>query len=137
MRRIRIVLATIMALSFMFPALASAQTGPLDAVCSDPFAANGSSVCQESNTQKNKTAADLNPLSGKGGILMRAAKLFAFITGVASIILIIIGGFKYVVSSGDSNSISSAKHTIIYALVGLAVALTAEAIVVFIIKALQ
>ena len=58
--------------------------------------------------------------------------ILSFIVGAASVIMIIIGGFRYVTSNGDSNQIASAKNTIIYAIVGLVVAVLARAIVTFV-----
>lgn len=52
-----------------------------------------------------------------------------FILGAVSVIMIIIGGFKYVVSGGDQAGITSAKNTILYAVVGLVVAFASFAIV--------
>ncbi len=59
---------------------------------------------------------------------------FSWIVGVASVIMIMVGGFKYVTSSGDSNSVNSAKNTILYALVGLVVVVLAQVIVRFVIN---
>ncbi|MEO5949247.1 MAG: pilin [Candidatus Saccharimonas sp.] len=53
--------------------------------------------------------------------------------GAIAVIMIIVGGFQYVTSQGDSSAISKAKNTILYAIVGLAVALLATGIVTFII----
>lgn len=53
------------------------------------------------------------------------------IAGVIAVIMLIIGGFKYSTSSGDSNSIVSAKNTILYAIIGLIVSATAYTIVNF------
>jgi hypothetical protein len=47
--------------------------------------------------------------------------------------MIIIGGLKYVTSNGDSNSISSAKNTIIYALIGIVVVAIAQSVVRFVL----
>lgn len=49
-----------------------------------------------------------------------------------SVIMIIIGGIKYATSQGDSSAVASAKNTILYAVIGLIVALLATAIVLFI-----
>ena len=40
--------------------------------------------------------------------------------------MVIVSGFKYITSGGDPGAVSSAKRTLIYALVGLAVAVLAE-----------
>ena len=50
--------------------------------------------------------------------------------GAISLLVIVISGLRYITSSGDPQKASTAKDGIIYALVGIAVALTAEAIVV-------
>lgn len=52
-----------------------------------------------------------------------------FIVGAIAVIMIVVGGLRYVLSGGDSNAVSSAKNTILYAVVGLIVALLAYAIV--------
>jgi len=59
-----------------------------------------------------------------------------FLIGALSVIMLIIGGFRYVVSAGDSSAIEGAKKTIIYALVGLVIALGALAIVNFVLDRL-
>jgi hypothetical protein len=52
--------------------------------------------------------------------------------GIVAVIVIIIGAFKYVTSAGDAASIASAKNTILYAVVGLIVAILAYTIVHFV-----
>jgi hypothetical protein len=47
--------------------------------------------------------------------------------------MLIIGGIRYVVSGGDSSAVTSAKNTILYAVVGIVVALLAYALVNFVI----
>ena len=47
--------------------------------------------------------------------------------------MLIWGGIRYVLSGGDSGAVSSAKKTILYAVVGLIVAILAYAIVNFVI----
>lgn len=59
-----------------------------------------------------------------------------FIIGAISVIMIIFGGFKYVTSGGDSNGVTSAKNTILYAVIGLIVAVLAFAIIDFVLDSL-
>jgi ABC-type Na+ efflux pump permease subunit len=47
--------------------------------------------------------------------------------------MLIIGGIRYVVSGGDSAAVTSAKNTILYAVVGIVVAILAFALVNFVI----
>lgn len=56
--------------------------------------------------------------------------LFAVLAAVA-VLFVVIGGFRYVISEGDPEAMGRAKGTIIYAVVGLLIALTAESIVSF------
>lgn len=63
-----------------------------------------------------------------------AINLLSLIVGVAAVIMVIVGGFKYVISSGDSNNINSAKNTILYALVGLVIVALAQIIVIFVLN---
>jgi multisubunit Na+/H+ antiporter MnhB subunit len=56
-----------------------------------------------------------------------------FIIGAISVIMLIIGGIRYVVSGGDSSAVTSAKNTILYAIVGIIVALLAYALVNFVL----
>lgn len=55
------------------------------------------------------------------------------IIGVVAILFIIIGAFQYVASAGNPESIGKAKTTILYAVIGLIVAILAFAVVNFII----
>ena len=72
-------------------------------------------------------------LTGSNGIFQQIVNILLFITGAIAVIVIVIGGIKYVLSSGDSNQITSAKNTILYAVIGLVVAILAYAIVNFVI----
>ena len=68
-----------------------------------------------------------------GDQIKAVINVLLFIIGVVSVIMIILGGIKYVLSNGDSSQITSAKNTILYAVIGLIVALLAYAIVNFVV----
>ncbi len=51
-----------------------------------------------------------------------------------SLLFVVIGGFKYTISGGDSNAIASAKKTILYAVVGLAIGVSTFTIVSYVFK---
>ena len=59
--------------------------------------------------------------------------IVSFIAGSIAIIMIIVGGLRYILSSGDPNSTGAARNTIIYALVGLVIVVAARTIVLFVI----
>lgn len=60
--------------------------------------------------------------------------IFSVIVGIVAVLMIIVGGFKYITSGGDSGNIGSAKNTILYAIVGLVIVAIAQAIVQFVLN---
>ncbi len=57
-----------------------------------------------------------------------------FIAGIVAVIVIIIGGLRYITSNGDASGIQSAKNTILYAVVGLVVIIAAAGITGFVLS---
>lgn len=55
--------------------------------------------------------------------------ILSILVGIAAVIMVIYGGFRYVASGGDAGKVAAAKSTLIYALIGLAVAALAQLIV--------
>lgn len=66
-------------------------------------------------------------------IIKVVVQILSLIVGVAAVIMIIIGGLRFVTSSGDAQKAASARNTIIYAGVGLVVAALAQVIVAFVL----
>jgi len=60
--------------------------------------------------------------------------VLSVVVGFVAVIMIIISGLKYIISSGDSNNINSAKNTILYAIIGLVIVAMAQIIVRFILS---
>jgi Type IV secretion system pilin len=63
-----------------------------------------------------------------------ALNIFSAIVGIIAVVMIIVGGVKYITSQGESANITSAKNTILYALVGLVVVALAQVIVRFVLN---
>ena len=74
-------------------------------------------------------------LDGDQGVFKTVSNVLLFVTGAVSVIMLIFGGIKYTTSNGDQNAVTSAKNTIMYAVVGIVVAIFAYAIVGFVINA--
>lgn len=66
-------------------------------------------------------------------IIATVINILSLVVGVVSVIMIIVGGLKYITSGGDSTAVSSAKNTILYAIVGLVVVVLAQVIVRFVL----
>lgn len=97
----------------------------------------------EAMAQASEVQDGVNSIGGTGssGNLMtgvrRLTDVFLFLIGAVSVIMIIFGGFKYVTSGGDSSGVTSAKNTILYAVIGLVVAMLAYAILDFVLTQLE
>ncbi len=116
---------------FVLPIMpVSAQYDPFGNVCdpSDPLTSS-SEVCQAANDPTN-------PVSGEDGVLVTVLNIISFVIGAASVLMVMVGGLKYITANGDSNSISSAKNTVLYALIGLAVFVLSQAIIIFVVSRL-
>jgi len=59
--------------------------------------------------------------------------IFSLVVGVIAVIMIIVGGLKYITSGGDSGNVTGAKNTILYAIIGLVVVALAQFIVKFVL----
>lgn len=71
--------------------------------------------------------------SGVTNAVSVAVNILSLIVGIAAVVMIILGGLKYVTSGGDSNKVANAKGTITYALIGLVIAVLAQAIVHYVL----
>lgn len=69
-----------------------------------------------------------------GTFITNIINILLFVIGAIAVIMIIIGGIRYITSNGDSAQTTGAKNTILYAVVGVVVALMAFAIVNFVVK---
>lgn len=67
-------------------------------------------------------------------VIRTALNVFSVIVGAIAVVMIIVGGFRYVASGGRQESVSGAKNTILYALIGLVIVALAQIIVQFVLK---
>lgn len=128
MKRIKIGIATaLVALGLIgtpltFGSLAFASVNPQAEAC-----AGTGGTLTGSNCSGNSSQADLGKLIGT------LVNILLYIIGAVAVIMIIVGAFRFVTSSGNASSVTAAKNTILYAVVGLVIALLAYAIVNFVI----
>jgi len=109
-------------------------------VCVVLSSLHSSSVYGLSSIQAGALAARGNSqpvnLFGSMGIFTIISNTMLFIVGALSVLMLIIGGLRYVVSGGNASSVAGAKNTVLYAIVGLIVALLAYAAINFVLTAL-
>ena len=72
-------------------------------------------------------------LFGSGGTFTTITNVLLFIVGAIAVIMIVIGGMRYVLSGGDASKVTAAKNTILYAIIGIVVAILSYAVVRFVI----
>lgn len=68
------------------------------------------------------------------GLVKTVVNILSIVVGIIAVIYIIIGGVKYITSSGDANNITAAKNTIVFAIVGLIIVAFAQIIVKFVMN---
>ena len=75
-------------------------------------------------------------LFGETGAFRQITNTILYIVGIIAVIMLIIGGIRYVISGGDAKKVTDAKNTVLYAIIGLVIAVFAYAIVNFVITSL-
>ncbi len=104
-------------------------------VYASPFDAARDTACQglEFN-EGDSTSCDNSDGEKVDSTITNIINIASLVVGVVAIIMVIVGGLKYVTSQGDSSGITSAKNTIIYAIVGLIIVALAQVIVRFVVN---
>ena len=72
-------------------------------------------------------------LVGVNGVFTQITNTVLYIVGIISVIMLIYGGLRYVISGGDSKKVTDAKNTILYAIIGLIITILSYAIVNFVL----
>lgn len=132
--RRRLYITILATISLFFATLLPALTPSVSAVdvlkptCENSNATSTPEVCKDNDT------VGANPVVGPRGVLTTYVKILSFVVGILSVGMIIFGGIRYITSNGDSNTVAAAQKTVIYALVGLVVALIAQAMVIFVLS---
>lgn len=98
---------------------------------------NSKAGCGDTSKCTDDKEDDTNycPASKLNTLINNVVNILSVIVGVAAVIMIIYGGFRYITSGGDSGSVTTAKNTILYALLGLVIVALAQAIVKFVLNA--
>lgn len=76
-------------------------------------------------------------LVGPDGVFTQITNTVLYVVGAISVLMLIYGGFRYIISGGDSKKITDAKNTILYAILGLIIAFFAYAIVNFVLNTIN
>lgn len=131
--------ALVLGMSFVLPTAtvgaASTSTTTTDTSCDMSDLGNLSAGSGASCAQGTGTPGSLFGEGGAdGGIFKKVVNILLFVIGAVAVIMLIYGGVKYITSGGAQDKVQEAKNTILYAIVGIVVALLAFAVVNFVIK---
>ena len=73
-------------------------------------------------------------LIGDNGVFSRLTNTILLIVGLISVIMLVYGGLRYILSGGDSKKVTDAKNTVLYAIIGLIISLLSYAIIKFVLN---
>jgi hypothetical protein len=99
----------------------------------DPNSISGGIDCANPNATKQCL---FTSATCTNGFFTKIINTALFIIGALSVLMLIYGGIRYTISAGDSKHVEAAKNTIMYAIIGIVVAVLAYAIVNFVITRL-
>lgn len=69
-----------------------------------------------------------------GSIVGTVLSIIFGIAGALAFLYLVIGGFQYITSQGDPQRVAKAKNAVLYALIGLALAIVAQSIVALVVN---
>ncbi len=108
---------------------------------SSAFAANAVSNQIQCGVNSASNVPGCDTPAGAGvsltNLISEIINILSLLVGAAAVIMVIVGGFRYVASAGNDSATAAAKKTITYALVGLVIAATAQILVHFVLNAVD
>lgn len=130
----KIIVVTIVGLTLTVPGFVPALAGV--AAAENNIQSN---LCQGTNAaatgnQNNNCSVNDNGRDTISNLASKVVNIFSLIVGAVAVVMIIYGGFRYITSGGDSNSVGTAKNTLIYAIIGLIIVAVAQVIVHFVLS---
>ncbi len=118
-------LAIGLSVPLLAPASVLARPNITDKLCEGANLEIGSGVsCETSGVEANQKINE---------VITLVINMFSLIVGVVAVIMIILGGLKYITSGGESGNITGAKNTILYAIIGLIIVALSQFIVKFVL----
>ena len=122
-KKLSVIIASLsLALSVGFGATAFAATAAQTAVCGGAGLTATSGNC---NGDAGSPTVD--------NVLATAINILSAIAGIAAVVMIMIGGLKYITAGGEPKAAAAAKTGISHALIGLLIAAMAQILVHFVL----
>ena len=143
MRRRSLLLLAVLTIGFLVPAagVRAQQVDPFAQQCSKyteaQYRANSSEIptaCKESHSvigDPNTQDDDKNPIFGPDGVITKAIGFLSIVMGITAVIALMAAGLRFITSGNNPQEVNVAREMIIYSIVGLFVAASAQIIVRF------
>ncbi len=130
LKRIKSTLTSLLLSSMFFLPMAV----PATVAAQDLVDCEGIQGCLTEGADKTGDATADEAGTQVNNIVRLVINTFSWVVGIISVIMIIIGGLKYITSGGEGSNISAAKNTILYAIIGLVIVALAQIVVQFVLK---
>jgi hypothetical protein len=123
------VIAVAASVAVFFAAIQPVQAQLFPECESGPAAS--SEFCE---TVSGTSSNDGGGLFGPNSVVSRVTQIIIYVTASVAVLMLVVGGLRYVLSNGDPQATASAKNTIVYAVIGIIIAIAAQAIVFFVLS---
>ena len=114
--------------------LTQTLTGLGALICLSASRALASAISIQEGADAARAEGMPTELIGDNGVFSRITNTILLIVGLISVIMLVYGGLRYILSGGDSKKVTDAKNTVLYAIIGLIISLLAFAIVNFVLN---
>lgn len=121
----RQILVVLTGLILIVPSISAGAASPVACTSVNPDTPAGCTEVITSSLPKTSASTD---------VINTILSIVFAITGALSLLTITISGFRFVISRGDSQRVAQARGAIIYAIVGLIIAISGMAIETFVIN---
>lgn len=121
---------------FVFSALS------INAISSNPLvyaSASSDQACNSLNVLNSNQGCGNGTSSTPGktsfySIIKKAINALSIVVGIVTVFMIILSGFQFITSGGNSNAVSKARSALVYSAIGLLVVALAQFIVHFVLN---
>lgn len=127
----RILLTITLLTSLLMPLAVFGQAGAVDIFSNACSGGNTTAPCKDA---KSAQGSKKNPVVDA---IKVAIDILSFVVGAAAVIGIVVSGLRFILASGDSGSVASARSSLIMSLAGLAIVALAQTFVVFVLDNLN
>jgi hypothetical protein len=119
--KISIAIISLLSLLTLSPVVVHAQC--------DPTTTKGSIACGTDNSAGVPGSG--TPVKDLNTTITNIVDILSIVVGIVAVVMIIIAGFRYITSGGKQESVTGAKNTILYAVIGLVIVAFAQVIARF------